>query len=85
MNWLLKLIPTEVILRWVAKKLTGLDDKAIDLVIQKVEQIDKENIPGFEKRQKVYEQLRQSLDNVADWAINFLIELAIAYLKKKKS
>jgi len=85
MEWLLKMLPVETILRWVAKQLTGLDDKAIDLVLSKVEYYDQKNLPGFEKRQKVYEELRKSLDNIADWAINFLIELAVAYLRKART
>jgi len=83
MEWLLRVLPVETILRWVAKQLTGLDDRYIDLVIEKVEYYDRENLPGYEKRKAVYEELRKSLDDVADWAINLIIELAVARLRKK--
>jgi len=84
MEWLLKMLPTDRILRWVAKQLTGLDDYYINLAIAYVERYDKENLPGYEKRQKVYQELRKSLDTVADWAINFIIELAVAFVRNKK-
>jgi len=39
------------------------------------------NLPGFKKREKVYEELKKHLDGVADWAIYFLIELWVAWLR----
>ena len=85
MEWLLKVLPIETILRWVAKQLTGLDDAAIEKAVSLVERYDRKNLPGYEKRKEVYEELRKSLDNVADWAINFLIELAVAYVRKLRT
>ena len=81
MKWLLRFIPFEEILRWVAKQLTQVNDEAIDLVIEKVKEYDRKNLPGFKKREKVYEELKKHLDGVADWAIYFLIELWVAWLR----
>ncbi|GEM_PF-2426626 len=83
MTWLLKLIPIETVMWWLARQLTGLDDRYIDLIVRKVEDYDRENLPGYEKRQRVYDEVRKALDDVADWAINLIIELAVARLRKK--
>jgi hypothetical protein len=78
-------LPVESILRWVGKQLAGADDTVIDYAIQKAEQLDREHLPGFEKRQKLYVQLKGILNDAADWAINLLIELAVAYIRMKQA
>jgi len=86
MNFLLKLIPIEKIIRYVGKVLTKQDDKFIDYIFNKVEELDKNSkLSGFEKRQKLYEEIKQQTNEIADWVINLLIELAVAYYRYKQS
>jgi hypothetical protein len=84
-EWILRFLPIETILHWVGKQLTGADDTVIDYAFQKVEELDKENLPGYQKREKLYAQLKGILNDAADWAINLLIELAVAYIRMKQA
>jgi len=85
MEYLLKLIPYETIIRFIGKNLTKLDDKAIDYIIDKVKEYDeKHDLTPAQKREQVYNDIKQNLDNVADWAINLMIELAVSYLRTQK-
>ena len=82
----LKMIPYETIVRFIGKTLIKLDDKAIDYIIKKVEEFDKKhNLTGEEKRQQVYSELKKSLNSISDWALNLMIELAVSYIRTKKS
>ena len=87
MNWFeemaFKVLPVESLIRQVAKILTNADDEIIDKVFEEVQKLDKENLPGYEKRKAVYEQLKKDAINLANWSINLLIELAVAYYKYK--
>ena len=86
MNFLLKLLPVETIIRYIGKVLTNQDDKLIDYIFNKVEELDKNSkLSGYEKRQKLYEEIKQQSNQLADWAINLLIELAVAYYRYKQS
>jgi hypothetical protein len=85
-DFILRMIPYEAIIRFIGKSLVKLDDKAIDYIVQKVEEFDKKhNLTGEEKREQVYRELKENLDNISDWALNLMIELAVSYIKTKKS
>ena len=83
MEFLLKFLPLETILRWVGKKLTGYDDEVINRAIEIVQMLDKTHLPGYEKRQQAYKELKELLNEMADWVINLLIEIAVAYIRIK--
>ena len=84
-DYILKMIPYETIIRFIGKDLIKLDDKAINYIIQVVEEYDaKHDLTPAQKREQVYNEVKQSLKNVADWAINLMIELAVSYLRTQK-
>jgi hypothetical protein len=84
-EWILRFLPVEAILRWVGKQVAHMDDHVIDYAFQKVEELDKENLPGYQKREKLWKELKKTANTAADWAINLLIELAVAYIRMKKA
>jgi len=84
-DYILKMIPYETIIRFIGKELIKLDDKAIDYIIDKVKEYDaKHDLTPAQKREQVYNEVKQSLNDVADWAINLMIELAVSYLRTQK-
>ena len=85
-NVVLKAIPYEAIVRFIGKTLVNLDDKAIDYIISKVEEFDKKHdLTPAQKREQVYNSVKKQFDSIADWAINLMIELAVSYIRMKKS
>jgi len=83
---ILKLIPVEEIIRYIGKVLTQQNDKVINFVFQKVMELDqKSGLSGFEKRKIAYEEIKKEFNHLADWVINLLIEIAVAYYKYKHS
>lgn len=82
---LLKLIPVQTVAVKLVAYLTKQDDTVIEYLLNKaldlVAKYDKEYMPGTEKREKVFNELKQRIDNVADYVINLVIEIAVAMLR----
>ena len=84
MLFLLRTLPIEEIARYVIKVLTKLDDQVIDYIYQKVVEMDKNSgLAGFEKRELVYKQVKETFNDLSDYAINLAIEMFVALLKSK--
>ncbi len=82
---LLRFVPVQTIAVKLIAYLTRQDDAVIEYLLNKaldlVAKYDKEYMPGTEKREKVFNDLKQRIDNVADYVINLVIEIAVAMLR----
>jgi len=87
-KWVLKILPYDIIAKYLIKYLTKADDKYVDELWQKVVNVVEKlaadaNLSGEQKRKAAEEELRKQLQGVADFVINLAIELAVAKVKQK--
>ena len=88
-KFLVKIIPFDKLVLLVAEILTGLSDEIVkDLwskLLELVEQAEAKygSRKGMDKFLYVKKKLEEIYPNLRGWAINFLIELAVGYLKNE--
>ncbi len=86
---ILAVVPWEVVIPWLVQRLTDLSDMAAKALVERafdlVVEIEKKygTGRGQEKFVAVKEELLKGFQGVSGWVINFVIELAVAYAKKK--
>jgi hypothetical protein len=61
-----------------------VDNGALDQLREIVERLMDTDIPGNEKRSQAWEMARELFADLGNSAINFLIELAVNYVKAKQ-
>jgi len=87
---LVRAVDIEALMAKIIAYLTKQDDKVIYSLIKKavdlayaVEEKYGGQVPGEEKRKMVVEQLAKNVDNIADWLLNLINEIAVAIVKTK--
>jgi len=61
-----------------------VDNGALDQLREIVEKLMAVDLPGEEKRQQAWEMAKELFSDMGTSAINFLIELAVNYVKAKQ-
>ncbi len=87
-KFLLSFVPWQTVLPWIVSKLTnlsqGLIDRAIDLAFSKVVEVENKygSKSGAKKAKEVKESIKNAFSEIPEFAINLLVEVAVAKAKK---
>lgn len=86
MGWMMKFIPIGTIVTYLAGKLLGVNKKTLQKFVDRTAAVANEKIDGIAKKNKVVDQMGDIAEDIikknGTWALNLLIELAVALIKR---
>lgn len=86
MKWILRFISIETITRFIIAYLAGISQSQIQRIIDQIAAVANKSIDGIDKKNQVLDKIGDIVSQVirthGKWAVNFVIDLLVAMLRR---